>query len=50
MASGAYCINCKENREFVNFQIIVTDSGRHRKIGECPVCGTAMARILGRAV
>jgi hypothetical protein len=43
-----YCVKCKEKREFEG-EVTVSDSGRRMAKGECPVCGTKMNRILGKA-
>lgn len=42
----AYCIRCKENREFTGW-IRISDSGRQMAQGNCPICGTKVNRILG---
>jgi hypothetical protein len=43
-----YCVKCKEKREF-DGEITTTDNGRRMAKGSCPVCGTKMNRILGKA-
>jgi hypothetical protein len=43
-----YCVKCKEKREF-DGEITTTDNGRRMAKGACPVCGTKMNRILGKA-
>lgn len=45
----AYCVNCKEKREMSNGFVRTSDSGRRMAQGTCPVCGTKMNRILGKA-
>ncbi len=44
----AYCVKCKAKREFTG-QVVVTESGRRMAKGKCPVCGTTVNRILGKA-
>jgi len=44
----AFCVKCKEKRSFTG-EIKVTDSGRRMAQGLCPVCGTKVNRILGKA-
>lgn len=44
----AYCVKCKELREFVG-TIKTSDSGRQMAMGKCPLCGTKVNRILGKA-
>ncbi len=43
-----YCVKCKAKREFEG-ETSVSDSGRRMAKGICPVCGTKMNRILGKA-
>jgi hypothetical protein len=43
-----YCVKCKEKRQFEG-EVRVSDSGRRMAQGTCPVCGTKMNRILGKA-
>jgi len=43
-----YCVKCKEKRTFEG-EVRVSDSGRRMAQGLCPVCGTKMNRILGKA-
>lgn len=45
---NAYCVKCKEAREFIG-NIKTSDSGRKMATGKCPVCGTKVNRILGKA-
>jgi hypothetical protein len=44
----AYCVKCKEKRQFEG-TVKVSDSGRRMAQGICPVCGTKVNRILGKA-
>jgi len=44
----AYCVKCKEKRDFTG-EIKVSESGRRMAQGICPVCGTKLNRILGKA-
>jgi hypothetical protein len=43
----AYCVKCKEKRDFTG-EVHVTN-GRRMAKGICPVCGTKLNRILGKA-
>ncbi len=45
---NGYCVKCKEKRDF-DGEVKVSDSGRRMAQGLCPVCGTKMNRILGKA-
>lgn len=44
----AYCVKCKENRNFEGV-IKISDSGRRMAQGKCPICNTKLNRILGKA-
>ena len=44
----AYCVKCKEKRDFEG-TVKVSESGRRMAQGICPVCGTKVNRILGKA-
>lgn len=44
----AYCVKCKEKRDFTG-EVRVSESGRRMAQGTCPVCGTKVNRILGKA-
>ena len=41
----AYCVKCKEKREFTG--VVVEKNGRRMAQGICPVCNTKVNRILG---
>jgi len=43
----AYCVKCKEKREFTGE--VHETNGRRMAKGICPVCGTKLNRILGKA-
>jgi hypothetical protein len=45
---NGYCVKCKEKRDF-DGEVSVSESGRRMAKGICPVCGTKMNRILGKA-
>jgi Domain of unknown function (DUF5679) len=45
---NGYCVKCKEKRDF-DGEVKVSESGRRMAQGLCPVCGTKMNRILGKA-
>ncbi|MDR2378351.1 MAG: DUF5679 domain-containing protein [Bifidobacteriaceae bacterium] len=42
-----YCVKCKQKREATG-DVVVTNDRRMAK-GVCPVCGTRLNRILGKA-
>jgi hypothetical protein len=42
-----YCVKCKEKREATGN--VVETNGRRMAKGTCPVCGTNLNRILGKA-
>jgi hypothetical protein len=42
-----YCVKCKEKREAEGK--VVETNGRRMAKGVCPVCGTNLNRILGKA-
>jgi len=43
-----YCVKCKEKRE-AEGKVVVSENGRRMAKGQCPVCGTNLNRILGKA-
>nr|WP_268248674.1 DUF5679 domain-containing protein [Saccharothrix coeruleofusca] len=44
---NGYCVKCREKRDFTGE---VTESNNRRMAkGKCPVCGTTVTRILGKA-
>jgi transcription elongation factor Elf1 len=43
-----YCVKCKEKRE-ASGNVVVNDKGTRMAKAKCPVCGTNLNRILGRA-
>lgn len=43
-----YCVKCKQKRE-ASGHVVVNDKGTRMAKGKCPVCGTNLNRILGRA-
>jgi len=49
----AYCVKCKKKQEMTNEKEITMKgkgkSKRRAATGICPVCGTKMFRILGKA-
>jgi DNA polymerase III alpha subunit (gram-positive type) len=42
-----YCVKCKQKREATGD--VVVANGRRMAKGICPVCGTKLNRILGKA-
>ena len=45
---NGYCVKCKEKRDFEG-EVSVSKTGMNMAKGKCPVCGTTMNRILGKA-
>jgi hypothetical protein len=43
-----YCVKCKAKRE-ASGEVQVSDKGTRMAKGICPVCGTRLNRILGKA-
>jgi hypothetical protein len=43
-----YCVKCKEKREATG-EVQVNDKGTRMAKAKCPVCGTNLNRILGKA-
>ena len=43
-----YCVKCKQKRE-AKGNVVVNDRGTKMAKGKCPVCGTNLNSILGRA-
>ena len=45
---NGYCVKCKAKRDFEG-TVEVTKTNMNMAKGKCPVCGTTMNRILGKA-
>lgn len=45
---NGYCVKCKEKRDFEG-TVAVSKTGMRMAKGQCPVCGTTVNRILGKA-
>ncbi|MDT4985943.1 MAG: hypothetical protein QOI74_37 [Micromonosporaceae bacterium] len=45
---NGYCVKCKEKRDF-DGRVEVSKTGMKMAKGSCPVCGTTVNRILGKA-
>jgi hypothetical protein len=43
----AYCVKCREKREFEGEEVELKN-GRRAAQGLCPICGTKMNRMLGK--
>lgn len=43
-----YCVKCKEKRD-AKGEVVVNAKGTKMAKGKCPVCGTNLNRILGKA-
>ena len=48
MAEG-YCVKCKAKQPIANGLEETMKNGRKAIKGKCPVCGTVMFKILGKA-
>ena len=44
-----YCMKCKAKREIRNPEIITMKNGMNAAKGTCPICGTKMFKIIGKA-
>lgn len=44
-----YCVKCKEKRETEGDVVVSEKTNRRMAKGVCPVCGTKLNRILGKA-
>jgi hypothetical protein len=45
---NGYCVKCKDKRDFAG-HVEVSKTGMKMAKGKCPVCGTTVNRILGKA-
>lgn len=45
---NGYCVKCKEKRDFQG-TVAISKTGMRMAKGACPVCGTTVNRILGKA-
>jgi hypothetical protein len=45
---NGYCVKCKQKRDFEG-TVAVSKTGMRMAKGQCPVCGTTVNRILGKA-
>jgi hypothetical protein len=45
---NGYCVKCKEKRDFEG-RVEISKTGMRMAKGKCPVCGTTVNRILGKA-
>jgi hypothetical protein len=43
-----FCLKCQEKRHY-DGEIRISESGRRMARGTCPVCGSTISRILGKA-
>ncbi|MGQ9584215.1 MAG: DUF5679 domain-containing protein [Anaerolineae bacterium] len=41
-----YCVRCRAKRPMIHAELTATRRGQPAYRGECPVCGTAMFRLL----
>jgi ssDNA-binding Zn-finger/Zn-ribbon topoisomerase 1 len=46
---NGYCVKCKEKRDVVQTETAVSKTNMNMAKGKCPVCGTTVVRILGKA-
>ncbi|MBW4720582.1 DUF5679 domain-containing protein [Saccharothrix obliqua] len=44
---NGYCVKCREKRDFTGE--VQESNNRRMAKGKCPVCGTTVTRILGKA-
>jgi RNase P subunit RPR2 len=49
MATDGYCVKCKTKRTMKDDRKITMKNGKPATQGTCPVCGTKMFKIGGRA-
>lgn len=49
MATTAYCVKCKAKRDMKDEKEVTMKGDRRAMKGVCPVCGTNMFRIMGKA-
>jgi hypothetical protein len=45
---NGYCVKCKEKRDFEG-EVTEIKTGMRMAKGKCPICGTTVNRILGKA-
>lgn len=45
---NGYCVKCKQKRDFEG-EVTISKTGMRMAKGPCPVCGTTVNRILGKA-
>jgi hypothetical protein len=45
---NGYCVKCKAKRDFEG-NVEISKTGMRMAKGKCPVCGTTVNRILGKA-
>jgi hypothetical protein len=45
---NGYCVKCKEKRDYEG-SVEISKTGMRMAKGPCPVCGTTVNRILGKA-
>jgi hypothetical protein len=44
-----YCVKCKSKKEIKDPVEVTMKNGRKAMKGKCPICGTGMFRMLGKA-
>ena len=44
-----YCVKCRTKREVDDYETVTWKNGRRAAKAICPVCGTAMYRVLPKA-
>lgn len=44
-----YCVKCRQKRKIKDGAIKTWPNGRRAYQGKCEVCGTTVARVLGKA-
>jgi hypothetical protein len=49
MPEQAYCVKCREKRDIQDPKEVTLKNDRKALQGTCPVCGTKLTRMLGKA-
>lgn len=44
-----YCVKCRTKRQTDDYQEVTTKNNRKAAKGKCPVCGTGLYKIMGKA-
>jgi hypothetical protein len=49
MQYQGYCVKDRKKVDIKNGKEVTWKNGRRAYVGECPLCGTKVARVLGKA-